>query len=150
MLLLNATSGQQAFCKHAVYDHCRMFFSLNSITFGWQQTLKLSLATLRGVQMMVSFLHLSFDWPIMSIQELLECWVCLSGSDRWTALMLIMYRHLILWTSYSTVPAFLSWIWKKVHAYWVNASFSTDNKKVWNRIRWLFIVVVMDNICFTI
>lgn len=72
----NATSGQQAFYKHAVYDYRRMFFSLNSIMFCRKQTVKLSLDTQRGMQMTASFLHFSFYWIIMSIHELLECWLC--------------------------------------------------------------------------
>lgn len=55
----NATSGQQAFCKHVVYDYRRMVFSLNSIMLCRKHTVKLSLDTLRGMQMTPSFLHLS-------------------------------------------------------------------------------------------
>lgn len=74
----NATSGQQAFCKHAVYNYRRMFFSLNSIMFCRKQPVKLSLDTLRGMQMTASLLRLSFYWTITSVHELLERWLCLS------------------------------------------------------------------------
>lgn len=95
MLLLNATSGQQAFCKHAVYDHRGMFFSLNSIMFCRKQTVKLSLDTLRGMQMTVAFVHLRFDWTIMSIHEHLECCASLSESDKIMTLMLIMQKYIM-------------------------------------------------------
>lgn len=123
----NATSGQQAFCKHAVYDYRRMFFSLNSIMFCRKQTVKLSLDTPRGMQMMASFLHLSFYWTIRSIHELLECWLCLSECDRWTALVLIMCKHFMLWSN-CVLPlfVFLNCVGNKnTHTvYWVNMPVS--------------------------
>lgn len=72
----NATSGQQAFCKHAVYDYRRMFFSLNSIMFCRKHTVKLSLDTPRGMQMTASFLHLGLYWTIMSIYLNAGCVFC--------------------------------------------------------------------------
>lgn len=117
MLLFNATSGQQAFCKHAVYDHRGMFFPLISIMFCREQTVKLSLDTLRGSQMMVSSPHLGFDWSIMNIHELLEWWVCLSECDKRTGLMLAgiqCYGH-ALPSQTATVYGFLNVVEKNIH-----------------------------------
>lgn len=120
----NATSGQQAFSKHAVYHYRRMFFSLNSIMFCRKQTIKLSLDTPRGMQMTASFLHLSFYWSIMSIHELLECWLYLSECDKWTALLLRMCKHLMLWSNcLLSLYVFLVLAGKK-NCTWVNMQVS--------------------------